>query len=312
MKRSVSYSVLVRLLIFSGIGLVLVGLQHRGDNALTVITINQVDANTSQQSQDNAALQPLIDEAILFEEGLRLGLAESDPIVFNRLHQNMVFLQYGDDFEAMYQQAMAMGMLRKDIVIRRRVIQLTKQWIRNQFPLESEHNLSPTDQQLQRYIQQHAHEFRTPVRYSFEQLFIDPRGLNEKALSQRFTTVRQRLAQSNENKTPALNEGLADPTLLPLRFRLATRQTIQQRLGPTFLQQLDTGADSRNRWQGPVQSSYGFHFVRIEAIREARLPPLENVYNRAYLGWQQQNKAQLLQHYLANARQHYDIIIEEG
>ena len=80
------------------------------------------------------ALAQRVDEAILVEEGLRFGWAESDPIIRRRLALNMAFARgepppANDDavVDAAVHEAVALGMHRSDPVVRGRLVSRVQQ-----------------------------------------------------------------------------------------------------------------------------------------------------------------------------------------
>ena len=71
--------------------------------------------------------------------------------------------------EIFYREALAQGLDRDDVVVRRRLMQKLEFVAQDLEPVPS-----PTDAQLQGYLQQHPDKFRTEPRYSFPQVYLNP------------------------------------------------------------------------------------------------------------------------------------------
>ncbi len=70
--------------------------------------------------------------------------------------------------EVFYREALALGLDRNDIVIRRRLRQKMEF-----FGDDVGDSVEPTEDELRQYLLDHADDFRTPARVAFDQIYID-------------------------------------------------------------------------------------------------------------------------------------------
>jgi hypothetical protein len=130
-----------------------------------------------------------IDEEILFREAIATGLHRSDVVARHRLVQNMRFLEGLDaaragfegeadesagDEEQLVRAAIALGMHRSDIVVRRRLIQ------RMQAALEVGVS-PPADDEIRAFAEAHPERALSPARYRLSYAFESDRSPREAA-----------------------------------------------------------------------------------------------------------------------------------
>ena len=63
-------------------------------------------------------------------------------------------------------------------------------------------------------------------------------------------------------------------------------------------------------WQGPVQSGYGLHLVRISNIKPASQPLLDTVREKVLNEWQTQQRQAMNEQFYLNLKTQYEIIID--
>ena len=244
----------------------------------------------------DALIRGAVDEEILFQEALRLGLLQSDPIVKRRLAQNVQFVtgQGEVDWQAV-QDALDLGFGKDDPMIRRRLVQTMERLLR--FRARSE---APEDAELEEHLREKADTFRTPTRARFTQVFLDPR--------KRDADERARVAARVRDLEPADALALADPFLLPREMGPASESEIGKRFGTTFAQtviELPAGA-----WSDPVPSSYGEHVVFVHEVIPATLPPLDAIRARVTSSWLRIREDEEVRKGLDELRSHYEIRVE--
>lgn len=166
--------------------------------------------------------------------------------------------------EALVREALTLGLDRGDAVIRQRLKQ------KMQFLAESGAAiLEPDEAMLQAYLEQNSDRFNQPARIALEQIVVP--------------------GDRDASETLALLENGADPatlgpaTLLPPSFPMTPAPVIDRTFGEGFheaLADLPVG-----QWQGPVESGYGLHIVRVIERRDAALPPLSEIRDRVEAEW---------------------------
>ena len=153
------------------------------------------------------------------------------------------------DDEVLYREALAIDLDDGDVIIRRRLIQ------KMQFFLEDlGTGEEPRDDELEQQLKAHFQDYEEPARVSFEQRFFKLR--------------------SAVNPTSP-----GDPTMSGMRFTAAAESEVASRLGPELARQIFTLAPGTG-FQGPFESPYGFHLVRLERHAPAQLPALAEIRAR--------------------------------
>lgn len=162
--------------------------------------------------------------------------------------------------EVFYREGLAMGIDRDDPVVRRRIGQ------KFEFLIDSATPPAPADAELQAWLDAHAPNYQAEPVLSFQQLYFNPerRGAT---LDHDVAAARRSLASGK----PAVG----DPTLLPETMQSAPLSEVQQVFGDDFAAAL--GRLPVAGWQGPVQSGFGLHLVRLTESVPGRKAALEQV-----------------------------------
>jgi hypothetical protein len=195
--------------------------------------------------------------------------------------------------EMLYREALALGLDRGDVIVRRRLVQ------KMEFVLENQ-NLpaDPSDDNLQRFLERHAARYATPVRLTFTHVFIstDRHGARSAALAEE---LRARLLAGAE----ASSSG--DPFLHGATFVGRSEADIAAMFGESFARQLATV--DLNTWTAPLHSSFGWHVVRVSQRSASALPPLAAVQQRVLSDWEEEQRAAARQEGLGKLRASYEV-----
>jgi hypothetical protein len=176
--------------------------------------------------------------------------------------------------EVAVREALALGLDRDDIIIRRR--------LRQKLEFVSEDlagQVEPTDEELRAYLKEHPDTFRIERRFTFTQIYLNPERRGE-TLARDASELLAKLKQAG-SKTDL--SGLGDSFLLEQRFDAAPASDVVKLFGEKFtgrLNELPVG-----EWAGPVESGYGTHLVWVSERTEGRLPELEEVRDRVRREW---------------------------
>ncbi len=274
------------------------------ENQLNRLRNQQLDLRTFLPTKEvlELSVSAMLDLELLYQEGIKLGVHRQDPLIIDRLLKNMEFLSEGTkeetDLNALFDEAMALGMDQQDPIVRRRIVQLTKLHVQGLDRLGN-----PSKAQLKEYIEQNPAAFMQISRWGFRQIYFDPNKRQEN-LTQLLAETKIVL-QDNASAEPH-----GDGSILPRSMPSANEAKIKLRFGDEFAKQVV--ALPANKWMGPIKSVHGFHFVKIESQQPARLPELTEVYNRAYIGWQNEQKKRSLRRYLEIIRDQYTVQVEGG
>jgi hypothetical protein len=199
-----------------------------------------------------------------------------------------------DDFvteEVLYREALALGLDRDDLIVRRRMRQ------KMEFLNDGLSEREPDDAELRAYLEANAERFAVEPRFSFEQVFVSaerPGSPDERAA--------RLLARLADGEDPA---GLADPTLLPRSLTQATPREVAAAFGASFAQALAEAPEGR--WSGPVASSFGLHLVRVGAREPGRAPALEEVRGAVAREWAASERTQERERFYDELRARYEV-----
>jgi hypothetical protein len=199
--------------------------------------------------------------------------------------------------EILYREALARGLDRDDIVIRRRLRQ-KMEFISEDVAAQAE----PTEHQLQTFLAEHADRFREPSRISFTQVYLSPDRRGQDAWSD---AERVLVALNHGSSDPAQ---AGDPFLLEPEYREVAPQDIERLFGRTFaarLAELPVG-----RWAGPVESGYGLHLVSIHDVTPSRLPNLDEVRDAVTLEWRAARVKEANRAFYEGLRTRYEVTVE--
>jgi hypothetical protein len=177
--------------------------------------------------------------------------------------------------EILYREALALGLDRDDLVIRRRMRQ--KMEFLNTDLVDQ---AAPTEADLAAYLAANPERFRLPERIDFVQIYLDP-AATEGSPEARSAALLTRLRTE-----PGLGEepqALSDPTLLPPSMEQATARDISGTFGAELANRLaETASDG---WTGPYPSSFGWHLVRVTARTPSRVPRLAEIRPQVEREW---------------------------
>ena len=196
--------------------------------------------------------------------------------------------------EIYYREALRLGLDRDDTVIRRRLRQKMEFLSSDMVSIQD-----ATEQQLTRFMQENPEKFRRQPEYSFSQVYFNPDKHSDIDVD---SLARERLSNTG-NATP-----VGDSSMLPANLANVTPKFIDSRFGQGFAQQLD--GLNIGEWDGPVESGFGVHLVKVDKISPALMPQLDEIRTQVYNEWkhdQLQNLTRKMNERLLN---NYQVTIE--
>jgi len=200
--------------------------------------------------------------------------------------------------EILYREGRAAGLDRDDFVIRRRVRQ------KMEFLAEDMAAVEPSDEELAAYLASNPERFRTEDRLTFHQVF-----LSATRRGGALDGDKKRIAETLVRASAAVDTtAIGDPFLLGDSFREISRSEVARTFGEGFAQQL-SGVQP-GRWQGPVMSSFGAHFVFVDEHVKGGLPPLDFIRNAVRREWQSARQLEAEQRLYRSLRERYQIVVE--
>ncbi len=148
--------------------------------------------------------------------------------------------------QVLYREALALGLDRDDVVVRRRLVQKLESLAQDQLP-------EPDDATLKAYWQQHIADKPAAATLTLQQMNFSSALHGTNALD----AARAALARLEQG----VDTVSGDPFLLPARAEQQTQAMLARDYGAAFAEQVF--ALPVGRWQGPITSTLGLHLVRI-------------------------------------------------
>ena len=139
---------------------------------------------------------------------------------------------------------------------------------------------APTDAELNAYLQAHPESFFVEPRLTFRQVYLDPQQHRDRMARD----SAQVLAQLTQHGDETDGSALGDSTLLPPVLDDVPASEVAKQFGEPFAATL-IGLPL-GEWQGPVESSYGVHLVRVSERTQGHLPELSDVRDAVQWEWE--------------------------
>lgn len=157
--------------------------------------------------------------------------------------------------EIFYREALRLGLDQGDTIVRRRLVQKLG------FLMEEVDEESITREEIDTYYRENLQRYTLPERFSLSQVFF---------------TNRNDAGHLLEKLRNGANwREMGEATLLPREFVARSRREIASNMGEAFVKQFDEL--KRGTWVGPVESTFGFHLVRLEEHHPSAVTPLVHV-----------------------------------
>ena len=193
--------------------------------------------------------------------------------------------------EVFYREGRAAGLDRDDAVIRRRV--------RQKMEFLAEDTSEPSDEQLEAYLASNSDRFRAEDQITFRQIFL--------SATRRANTMEsdsKQVASALARADGAVDAtALGDPFLLGEEFRGVSVTKVTNQFGESFAKRIL--AMEKGRWQGPVSSGFGQHFVFISERVSGGLPPLDEVRPAVRREWANARRVEAERKLYASLRDRY-------
>ena len=170
--------------------------------------------------------------------------------------------------EVFYREALALGLDKDDLIIRRR-LQQKMEFISDDAAAQAQ----PTEAELSDYLRAHPDSFRVDERFTFRQVFLNP-DKHGKNLARDSTQLLARLQQEGGK---ADGSALSDSIMLDNDYHALPAAEVGRVFGDKFASAL--GGLPIGQWRGPVESAYGVHLVFVSQRLEGRVPALADVHD---------------------------------
>lgn len=167
--------------------------------------------------------------------------------------------------EVLYREALRLGFDRDDAVVRRRLAQKM-----DMLASAQAETAQPSGAVLRAWHRAHPERFADETRYSLDQIWFAAENAASAAVERvQGTKDWQQLGQ---------------PISLPPSLDRAARDEVLARYGEQFLAAIDR-LEPGEQWQGPVQSGFGWHLVRLRARKSGEPRPFSEVATQVENDW---------------------------
>lgn len=165
--------------------------------------------------------------------------------------------------QALMREAQRLGLDEEDIIIRRRLAQKMRFMIDDIGAPEL-----PPLEDLKIWFKQNPEKFMRPETRSFEHIYLSPKGRSDTVISDAETLLSSGVADDWEAQGDAFMTGR--------RFTALAQPAVQRDFGTAFAAALFELPDRRD-WQGPINSAFGVHIVRLTKVTPEYLPEFSSI-----------------------------------
>ena len=198
--------------------------------------------------------------------------------------------------EVLFREGTALGLLKDDPVIKRRVRQKLEVLIE-----EEGKSATPSDAELTAYLSRNAAEFRMPSVLSFQQVLFDPASYGDQLES----ALTASMAALNSGATA---ESQGKPSMLPSHVEKLPLDLVIREFGDDFGHALESAPVGQ--WIGPIRSGFGVHLVRISERTPGYVPALDEARKAVTREWENDQREAALANNYARLLKEYSVVIE--
>jgi len=198
--------------------------------------------------------------------------------------------------QALMREATRLGLGGDDTIIRRRLAQKMR------FMIEDiDAPQDPDDATLDAWFQDNIHKFIKPETRSFSHIYFSPEKHGED-MDKTVQTVMQSVDSTNW-------ESLGDPFMLKRDFTRLSTIDVSRLFGADFAAGVFNA--SKDGWQGPIDSAFGRHLVRIDETTSKITPDLNDVRPQVISAWQDETQRSANADRLKTLIKKYKVVLED-
>lgn len=175
--------------------------------------------------------------------------------------------------EALYREATALGLHKNDYVIKRRLVQ-SMEFLAGKATAPEAAEASA----VERYFSAHKARYAVPAAITFTHVFFTSGRQGRDVAAQRAGQV---LEVMNERRVTFSDApGWGDRFAYDRNYVNRPKDAVSGHFGGRFADKVFNLAMDEARWQGPLESAYGFHLVMVTSRQDERVPPLAEIHAR--------------------------------
>ncbi len=181
--------------------------------------------------------------------------------------------------EALYREALAMGMDQGDYIIRQRLVQKVEFLLENMV----NQSLVPDDALIGSWFNDRRADYQIDAVYTFTHIFFDSGERGREQARQDALSLLGSTGIGDIAFNDAPQFGDRYPFLQNYVER--TRDFVVNNFTESFVSELDELTPSDQAWAGPFESRYGFHLVMLRSKTDPYIPSLESIKERVLDDW---------------------------
>ncbi|GJL84140.1 MAG: hypothetical protein DHS20C01_37740 [marine bacterium B5-7] len=201
--------------------------------------------------------------------------------------------------EIFYREALALGLDKEDIIVKRRLAQKMEFLVEDLAALRD-----PTTEELRSWFEKNPERFTPAPRVSFHHLYFSPdrRGAGVKDEAE---SVREQL-NGRPSNTPVLATP-ADSFMFKDSYDDRTPEQVAAVFGTTFAETLFLLTPGS--WEGPIESGLGWHIVWVESITPGRAPAFEEIEPDIKAQWTEEQRIESSRRTFDAMKARYEVIL---
>lgn len=203
--------------------------------------------------------------------------------------------------QALMREAQRLGLGEDDTIIRRRLAQKMR------FIIEDvDAPALPKEAELKTWFETNIDRFISAETRSFSHIYFSPEAHGDKVGK----TALETLEQISSQNSPSDWKALGDPFMMKRNFKELNKTETKRLFGPTFSENLfELEGDS---WQGPIESAFGLHLIRVEAVTPKITPSFDDVRGQIEAAWQEDAQRSANQARLKKLIQKYKVDVQDA
>ncbi len=174
--------------------------------------------------------------------------------------------------QVLMREAKRLGLDEDDTIIRRRLAQKMRFMIDDLGAPEL-----PPREQLKTWFENNPTRFIRPETRSFEHIYLSPKGRSDTVVADAKTLLSKTGIEEDWKSS-------SDPFMAGLSFTRLAQPAVQRDFGTAFATALFALPDSPD-WQGPVNSAFGVHLIRLTDISAEYLPDFAEIQIEVETVW---------------------------
>lgn len=204
--------------------------------------------------------------------------------------------------EVLYREALERGLDRNDPVVKMSLVRKI-----TMLGTAQAQSAEPTEAELKAYFELRAERYRLPASFNLRQVFLNP----DRRTGDLADAARQLLAILTENDPgPEELTEFGDALMLPGVFEDASEDELVRTFGQVFRDTVVTLPVGQ--WQGPVESAFGLHLVKIDDRVDSRIPEWVEVRDRIATDLLYEGRKAAEDQFYAEVLPRYQVVYEDA